>query len=80
MPKFKRLCSVEGCNKKHKAKNFCAAHYARYLKGLLIDTPIRQYKERPRNAKCEIDGCEDLNYLTGLCRFHYEKKWRLSRA
>lgn len=38
-----RLCTVEGCNKKHRSKGFCEYHYRR--------TPEQQEKARVRAAK-----------------------------
>lgn len=34
-----RICSVEGCNKPHKAKGFCNTHYARFRTTGRAETP-----------------------------------------
>ena len=37
---MERTCTVEGCRRKHLAKEMCAAHYQRYKKGLDLNLPI----------------------------------------
>src|SRR6266436_394803 len=59
-----KICSVQGCNNKHKAKGFCAEHYwkARHIDGKL-NAPT-----------CQIEGCDKPVLAKGLCNFHYYRK------
>lgn len=62
-----RICSIEGCEKKHAARGFCAKHYRgcrRYGDPL---APIRRYA----TGTCELSLCDRKHYALGLCRKHY---------
>lgn len=40
-----RTCSVEGCERKHKARGWCYAHWKRWWNhGTVEPTPVRGYK------------------------------------
>lgn len=67
-----KVCTIEGCEKKEKAKGFCSAHYARLLKhGDPLYIHIYQKKE-PK--KCSIEECDNEIMAKGYCVKHY-KKW-----
>ena len=60
-----KICTVEGCDRKHHAKGFCKIHYNQTLSG-------------PKNAneKCSIQDCNSLigKYgCKGLCSKHYAR-------
>lgn len=60
-----RLCTVEGCGRKHHARGMCIRHYDRwrYRWPELVDNP------HPR--LCDVEGCHGRHYGWGCCRFHY---------
>lgn len=64
-----RLCSIEGCEKKHKAKGLCAMHYRRLKKNGTTDLPEKTPFWRP----CDIPGCEKPHYAKGYCVMHYAR-------
>ena len=55
MSMSERLCSVEGCLRKHYAKRFCEPHYARMRKGQSLDQPIQGHGPV---KFCSVEGCE----------------------
>ena len=63
-----RTCSVEGCGRKHEAKNLCDRHYKRLMKGAPLDTAIRQTS----NGKiCSVEGCGRKYFSNDMCYSHY---------
>lgn len=71
---IKRICNVEGCNKKHKAKGYCANHYKAYKKHG-ADCFMRE----PRRDTCSVCGKKiDAGGAKGLCQRHYKAKDRHS--
>jgi len=68
MPRPKKTCKIEGCERKHKGHDLCGAHYQRWLKGLDLERPI----EARRNT-CTIDGCEKRHVAQGYCSMHYHR-------
>jgi len=52
-----RLCSIEGCGRRHRAKGFCDIHY-------------RASSERP---PCSIPDCDQRAYSEGLCQRHKQR-------
>lgn len=77
-----KICSVEGCNGKHKAKGFCKKHYQQMLrKGYIYDTtekektnPIEIYETyakiiiKDKEVLIDIDDIEKIQQC----------KWRIS--
>lgn len=65
-------CDVEGCDRRHYAKGYCAMHWRR----------TRQTGEPGRAAPhrlfrpvrmCSVEGCERKYYCKELCHPHYER-------
>lgn len=61
-----KVCSIEGCGRKHEAKGFCNRHY---LKLIRHGDPLWQ-KQIVTNI-CKVDGCEDKQRSKGYCNSHY---------
>lgn len=51
-----KTCSVDGCERKHKAHGLCSTHLYRRDKGLPMEVPVRQYENE---RICKVDGCEN---------------------
>lgn len=67
-----RLCSVEGCNGVHEAKEFCKKHYASYKRSL--------QPKKPKKVKiCSVEGCEDKHVGKGYCNKHYNQMYTYGR-
>lgn len=62
-----KTCSVEGCERKHSAKGYCATHYARYQRGVALDVPIRVIDGA---RGCSVVGCTRKHSAKGLCHAH----------
>lgn len=64
----KRICSVEGCGKPHKALGYCVAHYKRFKRnGSTQKVKIR--------GTCSVDGCDQKHFGRGFCSKHW-KRWK----
>ena len=71
-----KLCSVEGCTRKYRAKGYCATHYDRVVKwGSPGDNTL---KRQPQNSTCSIDSCVKDSHALGLCHNHYREQRRRS--
>ena len=66
-----RLCSVEGCERKHYAKGFCRTHYARMSRGAPLDRPIQRHGGPVKF--CSVEGCDRGNRAKGFCRYSLRK-------
>jgi hypothetical protein len=64
-----RVCSVEGCDRKHMARSWCAMHYQRWYRTGSLE--VRQVAIRV----CSITGCGRKHLGRGMCRLHYAR-WR----
>lgn len=71
-----KLCSIDGCGKRHKAHGLCSAHYAKLRK---YGDPLAEDR-RPKKvfAPCVIPGCEEMGSSSrfGLCGGHAHRKHR----
>lgn len=79
-----KLCSIEGCSKKHHGKGYCRAHYIEYiLKPRLSDTKCSvERRQRERDTKSIISALinsespldfdiENLNTFSEISRLYY---------
>lgn len=60
-----RVCSVDGCGKKHSALGYCRTHYRRFKRQ---GDPLVVHKRR----KCSVEGCDTLTDAKGMCGKHYQ--------
>lgn len=65
-----RLCSIEGCDRKHYGKGFCNTHYAAARRG-----PAEPHKAI---RACAVEGCLRSHRAKGLCSPHYMEHRRAS--
>lgn len=67
-------CSITDCDRKHKAKGYCGAHYQRHLNaGGVSADPIRVAAS---SKACSVDACEKPLHANGLCNSH---GWRMRK-
>jgi hypothetical protein len=57
-----RICSVEGCEKIHNSRGYCATHYKQKWHNMEI----------PGVKKCIVDGCDYGGSTKGYCKTHYQ--------
>jgi hypothetical protein len=67
-----RMCTVEGCTKREKAKGLCAMHYERIR---VYGNTYTSQRLLPRKL-CTIEGCSNIHVAMGLCAMHYARKLR----
>ena len=73
-----KICSIEGCGKKHHAKNYCIQHYRFYKKH---KDPLFYNNFKIINLKGEIwkniEGFEALYAISNLGRFKSLKQIKI---
>ena len=58
-----RLCSVDGCGRKHRSNGYCNTHYWRATKGLPMETPIEpRAPQKPRVRPAMDRELESLRF------------------
>lgn len=67
-----RICSVEGCDKRHFGRGFCRTHYAKWAK---YKNPlfIKEVQNHNRSPICTIEGCNSKHEAMGFCHMHYRR-------
>ena len=65
-----KRCSVEGCQKPHIAKGYCATHYDRLRNRGTLE-PIKRPEIPVRH--CSVNGCEGKYKARGWCSKHYDR-------
>lgn len=63
-----RICSVEGCDKRHKARGFCRIHYRRLMRNGTTELIPKKSK-----GVCLVEGCNSTVNARGLCNKHYPR-------
>lgn len=61
-----RICSVEGCDKPHVARDFCSHHYDKFKNG-------PEFTRAVPKTVCSVDGCLRPHKARGLCGVHYSR-------
>lgn len=63
-----RTCTIEGCDKPWFCRQWCSAHYTRWLRH---GDPLFERGAEP----CAVEGCEKLAWARGWCGTHY-RRWQ----
>ena len=63
-----KICSVDGCERLHYAKGYCALHYRRFK---VHGDPLLGALER---KICTVDDCGKPAHGNGLCSWHYQRQ------
>ena len=70
-----KICSVEGCGKKHRAKSFCLQHYDSFHRYGDANIPVKHYRSKAKkyNLLCSIEGCNNIHEAKSYCNLHYDR-------
>lgn len=71
-----RLCTVDGCERKHKASGYCLVHYYRWFNPLRL---LSNKKILKTVRRCTVEGCGEIHKAKGLCVTHYYKQYNKTR-
>lgn len=63
-----KLCIVNDCNGKHRAKGYCGKHYKQWRNDRLGKTDPRDGAQG-----CRVIGCESQHEAIGFCSKHYKR-------
>ena len=68
-------CSVQGCERKHLAKSFCAMHYKRLTRSGAVGSA--EFQEKQINCgPCGSPNCDRPAITKGYCEAHYQRLLR----
>jgi len=67
----KKACSVEGCKRPYRAKNYCYFHYKTWRQG---DLPHSRYRT------CSKAECRVKVFKAGLCEKHHGETYKKDAA
>lgn len=67
-------CTVDGCDRPHKAHGYCLGHYQQFRRG----EPIKPLLKRvyTYGGTCTVEGCSGAMKAHGLCEMHYVRSKR----
>jgi hypothetical protein len=68
-----RICTVEGCGRKHNSHGLCTTHDRRRREGRPL-SPVREYAGLP--SLCSFPDCGRAPVAHGLCTGHYSQQRR----
>lgn len=63
-------CTLDWCDRPHRAKGLCNAHYQRSLAGLDLAKPLKIIDP---DRGCRVKGCDRKHASKGLCEAHYQR-------
>ena len=69
MTQRNKTCSVEGCNKPARARDWCATHWKRWR---THGDPLMTAWNQPKPL-CSIEGCSNVAYGRGWCGKHWQR-------
>lgn len=65
----KRICTIEGCNKLHKARGFCKKHYTRWLRHKDPNKTLIIFGQE----NCKVVECDRKHHAKGFCCRHWQQ-------
>ena len=65
------ICTVDGCDRPHKARGWCNSHYGRFKRGTEVDVALEK-RDRNKPSCCIEEGCDSPVKAKGLCKKHYQ--------
>lgn len=75
-----RQCVISECIKTAKSYGLCTSHAYRRDKNLPMDVPLGKLGPPPfaesKNGFCGVEGCEQVTYGRGVCKFHYQRAYK----
>ena len=77
MSRYGAGCAFDGCDRPHKSRGYCSAHYWQFRRGKDL-TPIRLLArwKGPKDVPCYAPDCEIRQKSQGLCSSHYAQMKR----
>lgn len=69
-------CQVEGCDRKHKARGYCAVHYQHWKRGVPVRAGAIKTRDSHPPERCTETECQDPVKAKGLCKMHYARLLR----
>ena len=75
MRKLHDICTVADCSRAHKARGYCATHYAQYFRGTEITDQIK-VRVSEKLPSCTEADCDQPVKAKGLCKMHYARLLR----
>lgn len=67
-----RVCEIEGCEARHKARGYCVRHYARLMRNG-DPAVVRRNRLNGGRTDCSVEGCDKPPTRRGWCRAHYQR-------
>lgn len=65
-----RVCTVEGCERKHRSNGYCAMHNDRFKRH---GSPHAVLKPVAKHIGCMVEGCDGEHYAKRYCVKHYAR-------
>jgi hypothetical protein len=75
MRKEHETCTMDGCDRPHKARGYCQTHYMQFKRGIMPVGPIK-VRVRDKLPECTEEGCAEPVKAKGLCKMHYQRLLR----
>lgn len=65
-----RICTISGCEGKHKANGYCNKHYHRVRK---YGDPFANFTQIKEIKDCTVNDCKKIAATLNLCQMHYRR-------
>jgi hypothetical protein len=75
MQRLHFTCTVQGCDRQHKARGYCQTHYMQIKRGVPITETIKS-RVSVKPDVCVEEGCHEPVKAKGLCKMHYQRLLR----